>query len=323
MNPQILMFLALVGGTVFLLTIALTIPVYGTSAKTMKATRARVQSIVSNMSEETRSILRERRLKGQSSFEKLVERIPQVEHLARVLDQLEIRTPAYRFLLLSAVLGTAVGILTFAVSHGLILAVALAVAFAAAPTMVIFRRRDKRLAEFETQLPDALNMISRAVRAGLPFMDALKIAGQESPDPIGAELRTTFADMNYGMGMRDGFLNLMTRVPSISLTTVVTAVLVQRESGGNLADILDKVAGVVRSRFKLQRKILTVSAEARMSAWVLALLPMGLAAVLMLTSPSYLSGMIAHPSGMKIIGFAVCALLVGIFWMRQIIRIRV
>lgn len=323
MNAQMVMFIALVGGTVFLLTIALTVPVYGTGAKTIKATRQRVRGIVDSMSEETRSILRERARKNLAGWEQAIESIPQVEHIARLLEQVGSRMPAYRFVLLSAVLGLAVALLMWLLINVLLVALLIGALAAAVPTMLLASKRDKRLAKFEEQLPDALSMIARALRAGLPFMDALKIASQECPDPMGEELRITFADMNYGMGMRDGFLNLMTRIPSISLTTMVTAVLVQRDSGGNLADILDKVAMVIRSRYKLQRKILTMTAEARMSAWVLALMPLALAAVLFISSPDYLPMLINAPEGPKIIGYAVFAMFLGILWMRKIIRFRI
>lgn len=323
MSKEVLMFLALLGGTVFLLMIALTVPVYGTAANTAKATRARVRSIVASMSEETRSLLRERSRQDLSGWERAIEKIPQVEQIARLLEQVGSKMPAYQFVLLSVLLGFVVGMLIWALIGMLLVAAAIGVFAMMVPTLALTSKRDKRLAKFEEQLPDALSMIARALRAGLPFMDALKIASQECPDPMGEELRITFADMNYGMGLRDGFLNLMTRIPSVSLTTMVTAVLVQRDSGGNLADILDKVAMVIRSRFKLQRKILTATAEARMSAWVLALMPMALAAVLFISSPDYLPRLINDPEGPKLIGYAVIALFVGILWMRKIIRFRV
>lgn len=323
MSSQILIFILLVFATVFLLTIALTVPVYGTGASTIRRTRARVRSIVDSMSEETKGILKERFVKDLSPIEQVLEKLPQMELLGRLLEQVGVRMPAYRFAMLSLLLGAAAALLIFLItSTGVIALIAGAIAVFVPVSVVVFRR-DKRLAEFEAQLPDALSMMSRALRAGLPFMDALKIAGQESPEPMGGELRTAFADMNYGMGMRDGLLNLMTRVPSLSLTTVVTAVLVQRESGGNLAEILDKVAGVVRSRYKLQRRIMTMSAEARMSAWVMALMPLVLAAGLFLSSPEYLLRLVKDPMGPRLIAYSITGLVVGVFWMRQIIRIRV
>lgn len=322
MSPQIVLFLVLVGVTVFLLTVALTVPVYGTGARNMKATRARVRNIIQNMSEETRTILRERARKDLFSWERALERIPQVEHIARMLEQDGITTPASRFLLVSAAIGLAAGFAIQGLTGIATASIIIGLISSTIPTGILVYRRDRRLIEFESQLPDALSMISRALRAGLPFMDALKIASQEAPDPIGEEFRITFADMNYGMGMKDGFLNLMTRVPSVSLTTMVTAVLIQRESGGNLAEILDKVAEVIRSRYKLQRRVMTLSAEARMSAWVLALMPLALAAALFVSAPSYLPRLINDPMGPKLIGYAILGMFVGILWMRRIIRMK-
>lgn len=323
MSSQIFIFLVLVGGTVFLLSIALTVPVYGTAANTVRKTRERVKGILDSMSEETRSILKQRINEHVSPLGRALSSLPFMDHLGRVLEQVGARIPPHQFVLLSIAAGIGAFVVGLVLTGLPLIALLAGIGATFAPYLMLTQRRDKRLAQFEAQLPDALSMISRALRAGLPFTDALKIAGQESPDPMGAELRTTFGDINYGMGLRDGLLNLMARVPSLSLTTVVTAVLVQRESGGNLAEILDKVAAVVRSRYKLQRRIMTLSAEARMSAWVMALMPLVLAAGLFLTSPEYLRPLVEDPNGPKLITGSIVGLVIGVFWMRQVMRIRV
>ena len=128
---------------------------------------------------------------------------------------------------------------------------------------------------FEEQLPDAIDTMTRALRAGHPFPAALKMIGDEFDDPVAAEFDLTFGDINYGNDVRRAMLGLLSRIPTVTVMALVTAVLVQKESGGNLAEILERISAVIRGRFKLYRKIKTLSAEGRMSAWVLAMVPSG------------------------------------------------
>jgi tight adherence protein B len=140
--------------------------------------------------------------------------------------------------------------------------------------------------------------------------------------PIAQEFGKAFADINYGVSVSDAFHAMLARTPSLSLMTVVTAVLVQRESGGNLAEILDKIAAVVRSRFRFQRRVRTLSAEGRLSAWILVLIPFALATVMTVVSPNYLPMMVKDPTGRTLVMFAFVMIIVGIIWIRRIIRIK-
>lgn len=323
MFSDITIFLVLVFVTVCLLSVSLSVPVFGIQAARAKRARARVRHLTASMTPQTRTLLRERRLKELSPLEQALEALPFMDVLARLLEQSGLHVPAYRLALLSLGLGGGGAFVSYAFSGSPIIAGVFAIGLVTLPTMELRRRRARRLSLFEQQLPEALSMLSRALRAGMPFADALKITGSEMPDPVGAELRATFTDINYGIGMRDGLLNLSARIPSISLSAVVTAVLVQRETGGNLAEILDKIGAVVRSRFRLQRRVKTLSAEGRMSAWVLALVPFLLAGVLSITSPDYLPRMIDDPMGPRMILIAFTGLVVGMLWIRKVIQIRV
>ena len=166
-------------------------------------------------------------------------------------------------------------------------------------------------------------MIKRALRAGHPFNGAIKLVADEMHDPVAGEFGTTFADINYGNNVRRAMLGLLHRVPSVTVMALVTSVLVQRDTGGNLAEILDRIADVVRGRFRLQRKVKTLSAEGRMSAWILALVPLFLFAVIWVTSPDYLPMLLEEEAGKKMIIYGVVSGVVGIFWVRRIIRIDV
>ena len=142
-------------------------------------------------------------------------------------------------------------------------------------------------------------------------------------DPIAREFQLTFADINYGNDVRRAILGLLLRVPSVSMMAVVTAVLVQKETGGNLAEIFEKISHVIRGRFRFNRKVRTLSAEGRLSAWILALVPLALFAVIWITTPSYLPVLLEHPMGQKLLIFAGVMAVLGIIWMRKVIRIEV
>ena len=182
--------------------------------------------------------------------------------------------------------------------------------------------REKRVAVFEEQLPDALGVMSRSLKAGVPFTDSMKYIAEECADPVAGEFHKAFSDINYVMSIKAAYLNMLERMPSTSLMALVTGVLVQREIGGNLAEILDKIAAVIRGRFRLHRRVRTLSAEGRMSAWILILVPYALAGVLFIIQPTYLPLLTKDPTG-RILMIAFANSLIGVYWIRRIIRIQV
>ncbi len=181
----------------------------------------------------------------------------------------------------------------------------------------------RRVDLFEQQLPEALDVMSRALKVGHPFNETLNFVGEEMDNPIAEEFSRVFSDMNYGQPSKAAFQALLERVPSVGLQTLVTAVLIQQESGGALAEILDKVADVIRGRFRLQRKLKSLSAEGRMSAWVLTMIPFVLAGMLSVVSPDYLPVLFSDELGRKIIGVGIGLLCLGALWIKMIINIRV
>jgi tight adherence protein B len=176
---------------------------------------------------------------------------------------------------------------------------------------------------FEEQLPDAIDSMKRALRAGHPFSAAVKLVAEDMDQPVSREFELTFADINYGNDLRRAMLGLLQRMPSVTVMALVTSVLVQKETGGNLAEILEQISKVIRSRFRFQRKVRTLSAEGRLSAWILAMVPFVLFAVMMLLSPDYLPVLLQDPTGRQLIAFAFGMGVIGIFWIRRVIRIEV
>lgn len=322
-DPDLLIFLLLVFATIFLLVFGLASPTMSGESRIKSKTRARIANLTSSMSDKTQSILRERQFEGLGPIERQIEALPWMQALRTKLQPIGVKIPAYQFTILAMMLGVAVAVV-FAFIIPVFTAWLVAGLFGAAlPFIWAVQKYNKRLEEFESQLPDMLSMLSRALRAGLPFTDSISVAATEMPEPMASELKQTYADINYGMGVRDGFLNMLQRVPSLSLTTMVTAVLVQRETGGNLAEILDSLTSVIRSRFKLNRKVRSLSAEGRMSGWVLGLMPFGLALFLTISSPDYLPLLYNDETGKKLIYAAFAFLFAGILWIRKVIRIQV
>ena len=317
-----LVFLIMISVAVFLLVWNLMVPVFGAERKAAKRLKRRLSRVSTQEHRASAArMLREKYLRNLNPLERKLETLPGMDQLAMLIEQSGRNTPAHRLLLLSLALGLAAGTLvTFATENILIGVIAGALA-AAIPFLKINMDRSKRLARFEEQLPEAMDIMVRALKAGHPFTETLRLVSEEMNAPISVEFGITFADINYGLDVKQAFLNLLERVPNMTLMTVVIAVIVQRETGGNLAETLANISSIVRGRFRFQRKVRTLSAEGRMSAWVLVMIPFVLFVGLMVTTPSYLTIMISEPDGIKMIGIAFIMIVIGIFWLRRIIRI--
>lgn len=198
-----------------------------------------------------------------------------------------------------------------------------AIACATLPVLVVRRKRNKRIASLERQLPEAADLVARAMLAGHSFASALGMVGDEMPQPLGGEFKIAFDEVNFGVSMNDALQNMVGRVPLDDLRYFVIAVLIQREAGGNLAEILGNISGIIRERLKLLGKVRVLSAEGRLSAWILSLMPFVLAGVISLINPGLMSIFWTDPTGMKMAGVALVFMLFGILWSRKIVRIRV
>ena len=194
---------------------------------------------------------------------------------------------------------------------------------AALPTLYVLRARTRHMQRFEQQLPEALDLMSRALRAGHAFPTAIKMVGEEMKDPVGGEFRILFDETNYGVPLETALLNLASRTDSTDLNYFVIAVLIQRDSGGNLAELLDNISAIVRARLKLYGQIRTLSAEGRLSAWILGGLPFATAAMINIVNPGFMKVLWEDPAGINFIYGALVMMVLGVLWMRKIIRIRV
>jgi len=272
---------------------------------------------------EASSLIKRREADRVGILGKLLLKLPRVDTLEKTLQQAGVVMPTSRFLLTTGLLVLAVFLSALALRQPLWLAGALAFASAFAPFIWLGWARDKRMREIETQLPDAVELIARALRAGHAFSPSLQMVGEELPDPIGGEFATTFEEINYGIPVSDAMLNLAARVPVEDLRYFAVAVVLQRETGGNLAEILDKIGTLIRERFKLFGTIRVLSAEGKLSAWILTLLPFATAFVINLISPNFMTVLWKDPAGLKLVIVALAAMVVGVFWLWRIVKIRV
>lgn len=225
------------------------------------------------------------------------------------------------FILMVAVAGIAGGVFAWMLTRMFSAAAVMAVVGALLPYLFVSRKRAVRLRVFEEQFPEAIDLISRALRAGHAFTTGLGMVAEEIPAPVGHEFRRLYDEQNFGMSLPDALKAMARRVPVLDARFFVTAVLTQRESGGNLSEVLDNLASVMRERFKLKRQIRVISAHGRISAWVLSGLPPALAAVLFMLSPGFMRILWEDPLGVRLIMVAVVLQIVGTIIISRLVRI--
>ncbi len=269
------------------------------------------------------TILKQRALSSSEGLQQLLLGVPRVHSLDRILIQSGLSISVADLLGLSLILGALGLFVPIFFGRGVLLGIGLAVVLAALPMLYVLHAKSKRLTRVESQLPDAIDLMGRAMRAGHAFPNALNMVGDEMAEPIGLEFRTLFDEINYGVSLEDALLNLLTRVPSTDLRYFVVALLIQRQTGGNLAELLDNISTIVRSRIKLMGEVRTLSAEGKLSAWILSLLPFGAALVINLVNPGFMTVLWTDQGGLKMVYGALFMMAGGIWWMTRIIKIRV
>ncbi len=317
-------FIGMVFTAVVLLSYSMIVPVFGEGRRLRQRLQQRLANIdTAGELAGIQSILRQKYLKQLSPWEAWLEELPAMAGLTTTIEQAGHHYRAYRVVLFSILLSLVLALVGWFFSRFWFVALVLGVVGLIVPIAKIRVDRNKRFELFEEQLPDAVDVIRRALLAGHPFNNALKLASEDLTDPVAGEFRTVFADMNYGNDARRALFGLLTRVPSITVMALVTSVLVQRETGGNLAEILEQISKVIRSRFRFQRRVKTLSAEGRMSGWILAMVPLVLFALISITTPDYLPVLVSSPTGQIVVAFTFVWACIGILLMRKIIRIEV
>jgi tight adherence protein B len=193
----------------------------------------------------------------------------------------------------------------------------------AMPFLFLRMKRRRRLLAFEEQFPEALDLISRALKAGHAFATGLKMVADEMPEPVGPEFRKAFDEQNFGLPLKDSLDNLSHRIPSLDVRFFSTAVLIQRETGGNLSEILENLAHVVRERFKILRQVRVYTAHGRLTGYVLLALPAFLSVALMFINPEHMNLLFRERMGQMMLTGALVMQVIGYFWIQQVIKIEV
>jgi tight adherence protein B len=299
---------------------------YVSRAQANKRVRDRLQDVIllGDGDESARAvILRDMQLSSIPFLNDLLKNARWAQKLDNLLVQGDISLRLGTFVLVMAVLGAAGAVAMTAVFHRPILAIPVGVVGAALPLLYARHRKFKRVRQFESQFPDALDMLNRALRAGLALNGAIQIVADESPDPVAKEFRVLFEENRLGLDMKEALKKLAGRVDSTELRLFVTAVILQRETGGNLAEILERAAEIIRDRFRILGDIRTLTAQARLSGFILTVLPIVMACLIYFLAPGYLKGLVVDPVGRVLIVAAVSLQVIGFLIIRRIINIKV
>lgn len=274
-------------------------------------------------SEDAVRLTQKRQLSENVALQAWLQKMPVMKSLDRLLVQAGLPislAQAFGMGVFLTVAGTAV---VFFAGAPMALAVfAMPLLWGAAGWYVLYRKR-RRLLQIDRQLPDALDMMARALQVGHALSGALLIAAKESRQPIANELQTVFDEVNFGISLQVALPHLAERIASDNVRYFVVAALVQSETGGNLADILRSTAFLIRERHKLTATVKVLSAEGRLSAWILSALPFAIAALLSWVNPEFISKLWTDPLGLKLLIGSLVLALVGIVWMQRLVSVRI
>ncbi len=273
--------------------------------------------------EEELALLRDEQLSDIPAIDSLLRRSARISDLQKLLAQANLSMRAGNFLGISAVSGVVATIAAYGLSRRVEVAwIALLVGFVL-PYSYASIRRNKRFEKFEELFPEAIDTLARAVRAGHAFTTALEMITAEVSEPVSGEFRQLYEEQKFGMPVRDALMNLTDRVPLVDVKFFVTAVMLQRETGGNLAEILDNLSYVIRERFKIQRQVRVYTAQGRLTMALLMGMPPIIVTAMLLLNPSFIRPLFADPIGHTLLVGGITLQTIGYFVIRKIIRIQV
>jgi tight adherence protein B len=256
-------------------------------------------------------------------FQPIAARVPALQDLDLMMEQAGMKGHLPTYLLSTVGLTVAFGLATLSLTRLWPAAILAAFVGALLPYMVVRRRRTKRLYAFEEQLPEAIDLLGRAIRAGHPLTAGMKMVADETSEPISSEFRRTHEENRFGLPFEDALLALADRVNIVDVRILTTAILIQREVGGNLAEILDNLANVIRMRFTIRRQLRVYTAQGRFSGYVLAILPIAVGTAIYNLNPTYMQLLFTDPMGKLMLLGAVIFQIIGFFWIRKIVDIEI
>jgi tight adherence protein B len=269
------------------------------------------------------TLARDEMLSTVPTLNRLMQKWQWSVRLQEYIAQSGVEIKVGKLVLISAVMGMAAYLIAGHFYPQFPIAILLGLAVTCLPLAYIGWQRRRRMSKFEERFPEALDLLGRAVRAGHAFTTGLEMIAKESPEPLAGEFRTTFEEQNFGLPLRDALMNMTERVPSMDVRFFVTALLIQKETGGNLAEILDSLARVIRDRFRIYREVRVRTAQGRLTAGILISLPIFMMILLMVVNPAYMRVLFEDPRGPIILTVAATLQVVGSLVLWRIIHIDV
>jgi tight adherence protein B len=321
---------AIIIGLVFLgIFAAIALPLIATSGSSNKSkdVQTRLESALATETPEVQNLVVDLRKGDQfSSIPWLNKRLLKFEltpFLRKILDQANISWSAGRLLAMCGLCFIVPAIVVDFRFGSMLIAAAVGAGLGAAPIAFVYFKRSKRFGAFEQELPEALDLMVSALRAGHSLIAAMGLVGREVPEPVGGEFKVCFEEQNYGLELKAAMDNLVERVPLQDLKIVCTAITIQKESGGNLAEVLDKTAHVIRERFRLKREVKTRTAQGRLTGWILTLLPVALGGAIYTINPTMMSVLWTRSIGLDLLWGSAAMTVIGGLIIRKIVNMEV
>jgi tight adherence protein B len=292
-------------------------------ARLIKDRLADVQKTADRAIEPEFALLRDEQLSKIPAIDELLRRSARISAIQDALMQAGMKYRAGNFLVLCLACGGAMAFASFVWSKNPAIAVAALIIGAFLPYAFVSYRRQKRFEKIEELFPEAVDTLARAVRAGHAFTTALELISNEVPEPLASEFRQLYEEQKFGMPVRDALMNLTERVPLVDVKFFVTAVMLQRETGGNIAEILNNLADMIRERFKIQRQVRVHTAQGRLTMVLLMAMPPAVVSILEVFSPEFVHPLFYDPMGHALLVASVVLQTIGYFVIRRVIRIEV
>lgn len=296
-----------------------------TLTETQKRTRDQLQRLSMIGREEIidADLVRDKRLSSIGFLDQVLGSLPLARRIELLLYKAGMDMKVGTFFLISLVCGAAAMLLFNLLLGRPLIAILVGVVCAFIPYGVIRNKKNKRMRQMDEQLPDSMDLMTSALRAGLSLPAALQLVAQEGPSPLAEEFGYTFDEQNLGMDIKDAMINMARRIDSIDVKFFVTAVVVQRETGGNLAEIMENIAHIIRERFRILGDVRSLTAHGRFSGVILSVLPIAMGFLIALIAPDYMLGFIRDPVGQVLLLVALFLQLLGFIWIRRVVNIRV
>jgi tight adherence protein B len=311
-----------------LVFLAFVVAFYSWRASSMSEGQKRVQDQLRRLSmigrdDVDKGILRDKRMSDITFIDRFLAALPFARKMELLLYQAGLNWRVGTLLLLMVLTGAVFFLLFSMLLHRPLLGLVVGIATAFIPYGWVRGQKTKRMNQFSEELPDSLDLMTSALRAGLSFPAALQLVAQESPEPLAQEFAITFDEQNLGLDVKEALINLTERVDSLDLKFFVTAVIIQRETGGNLAEIMESIARIIRERFRILGDVKARTAHGRLTGMILSILPIALGILITMIAPAYMLTFFRDPAGQAMLIVCLVLQVFGYLWIRRVIAIKV